>query len=32
VLEMFWKRSGLTQTKSPAWRPGSELLTFLSGL
>jgi integrase/recombinase XerD len=32
VLETFWKLSGLTSTKSPAWRPGSEVLSFLSGL
>jgi site-specific recombinase XerD len=32
VLEAFWKRSGLTRTRNPRWRPGADLLSFLSGL
>jgi site-specific recombinase XerD len=32
VLESFWKRSGLTQTKTSTWRPGKDVLAFLSGL
>jgi site-specific recombinase XerD len=32
VLETFWKRSGLTSVRSPAWRPRNDLLAFLSSL
>jgi integrase/recombinase XerD len=32
VLEAFWKRSGLTGARNPAWRPSSDLLSFLSSL
>lgn len=32
VLEAFWKHSGLTRTKNSRWRPGKDVLAFLSGL
>jgi site-specific recombinase XerD len=32
VLEAFWKRSGLTGVRNPAWRPNNDLLSFLSSL
>lgn len=32
VLEAFWKRSGLTGVRNPAWRPSNDLLSFLSSL
>lgn len=32
VLETFWKRSGLTGVRNPAWRPSHDLLSFLGSL
>lgn len=32
VLEAFWKRSGLTGVRNPAWRPSHDLLSFLASL
>ena len=32
ALEAFWKRSGLTNTKSPHWQPRPDLLRFLESL
>lgn len=32
VLEAFWKRSGLTGVRNPAWRPSNDLLSFLGSL
>ena len=32
ALEAFWKRSGLTATKSTTWQPRPDLLRFLESL
>jgi integrase/recombinase XerD len=32
VLDAFWKHSGLTGVRNPAWRPSHDLLEFLSSL
>ena len=32
ALDAFWKRSGLTNTKSPHWQPRPDLLRFLESL
>lgn len=32
ILEAFWKRSGLTEVRNPAWRPSHDLLSFLGDL
>ena len=32
VLEAFWRRSGLTGVRNPAWRPSNDVLSFLSSL
>ncbi len=32
VLETFWRRSGLAPTRTAPWRPGPDLLSFLSSL
>lgn len=32
ALEAFWNRSGLTNTRSPQWRPRPDLLRFLESL
>ena len=32
VLENFWRRSGLTRTRDPRWRPPSDLFALLSSL
>jgi len=32
VLDAFWKHSGLTAVRNPAWRPSRDLLSFLASL
>lgn len=32
VLDAFWKQSGLTGVRNPAWRPSRDLLSFLGSL
>ena len=32
VLEAFWRRAGLTSTRTTAWRPTSNVLSFLASL
>lgn len=32
VLEAFWKRSGLAESKSISWQPRPDLLRFLESL